>query len=87
MSINNYSNPISSHHSNGKVIQQIFNAKGSVHMDQLQGLNNPCNGEEDGFFNNFELSLDPKKGTQMENAKQTNFDLFNQPGDINIDLN
>ena len=56
-------------------------------MDQLQGLNNPCNGEEDGFFNNFELSLDPEKGTQMENAKQTNFDLFNQPGDINIDLN
>jgi hypothetical protein len=87
MSINNYSNPISSHHSNGKVIQQIFNAKGSVHMDQLQGLNNPYNGEEEGFFNDFELSLDPEKVTQMENAKQTNFDLFNHPGDINIDLN
>jgi len=87
MSINNYSNPIGSHNTNGKVIQQIFNAKGSVNMDQLHGLNNPYNGEEDGYLNILEFGLDPKQVNQTENTEQTNFDLFNHPDGIDINLN
>jgi len=85
MSINNYSNSTFSVPAHGNVVQQVFNASGSVHLDQFHDTNknhNHDNITRDGVYNpTLDISI------ETDDTANDNVNLFDCQDNFILHLN
>jgi hypothetical protein len=85
MSINNYSNSTFSVPTHGNVVQQVFNASGSVHLDQFHDTNKNHNHDNitcDGVYHpTFDISI------ETDDTANDNVNLFDCQDNFILHLN